>query len=139
MESTVLIHKSKLKLLSKLKMYNFDSRYGADEDGNVYLIKRRVGFSYKCVKMSPFTTKHGYLEYVLTQPDGTKKHIQGQRIIAGLYLYKPKGKDYVNHKNGIRSDNRAENLEWVTQSENIKHSFDVLNKVVWNKGMKFKK
>ncbi len=38
----------------------------------------------------------------------------------------PNHKEQANHKNGIRDDDRLENLEWCTQSENMKHSFQVL-------------
>lgn len=46
------------------------------------------------------------------------------RVIAELFLPKVEGKDYVNHKNGIKDDNRIENLEWCTQQENCIHAFE---------------
>lgn len=54
----------------------------------------------------------------------TKLH----RIIAQTFIANPENKGQVNHKNGNPADNRAENLEWVTGQENIRHSYDVLGK-----------
>ncbi len=46
------------------------------------------------------------------------------RLVARAFLGPcPLGKE-VNHKNGIKSDNRIENLEYVTRAQNIRHSFD---------------
>lgn len=48
------------------------------------------------------------------------------RIVALAWVDNPENKGFVNHKNGNKSDNAASNLEWVTRSENEKHSINVL-------------
>lgn len=66
--------------------------------------------------------QNGYLRVWLYKMI-TYKPFTVHRIVAESFISNPENKKWVNHKNGIKTDNRSENLEWCTQRENMIHAF----------------
>jgi hypothetical protein len=67
--------------------------------------------------------KNGYMSLELRIGDTNKRHLV-HRLIAESFIPNPDNKPVVNHINGIKNDNRIENLQWCTQSENVRHAID---------------
>lgn len=64
--------------------------------------------------------------FVALQGGSVSKKYPVHRLVAAAFIPNPDNKPEVNHKNGVRSDNRVANLEWCTKSENAVHSIEVL-------------
>ena len=65
--------------------------------------------------------RDGYLRCNIKE-NGKSKDLTMHRIIAQAFIPNPKNYRNINHINGIKTDNRIENLEWCTSSQNIQHA-----------------
>jgi hypothetical protein len=77
--------------------------------------------------------KAGYLICGLNN-ECTHKNIKVHRLVAIAFIPNPENKSEVNHKKGIKTDNRDTELEWVNRLENQRHSWDNLNRQSAYKG-----
>lgn len=68
-------------------------------------------------------SKSGYLRCNIKH-NGKRFDLRVHRLVAMAFLPNSKNKEQVNHINGIKTDNRAVNLEWCTQSENVIHAVE---------------
>jgi hypothetical protein len=95
----------------------YEGYYLVSADGEVYSV--RTG-KYLSLNLKP----NGYV-YVKLNVGGVARTVRVHRLIAEAFVPNPDGKPYVNHINGIKSDNRADNLEWVDGRENNLHAIKV--------------
>jgi len=81
----------------------------------------------KGYELSPMSVGKGYLSVTL-HDDGRNQRCYVHRLVGFAFCSPPVSLDGVeiNHRNGVKTDNRAENLEWVTRSENMRHSHQIL-------------
>ena len=73
--------------------------------------------------LTPWDNGRGYKVVSLVKGKKRKNHYL-HRLVLYNFVENAEEKPEVNHKNGVISDNKLKNLEWVTRSENIKHAWD---------------
>jgi hypothetical protein len=89
--------------------------YAISRDGEVFSLRLNR-------KLKPFKCLKGYILIDLSK-DNIKKRFLVHRLVANAYIDNVNNYPQVNHINGVKHDNRIENLEWCTASQNLNHAF----------------
>jgi hypothetical protein len=95
-------------------------KHGVTKDGMVFSYPNK-NHNGKWLKPQRFC---GYDSVMLTNDNGKQQRLGIHRIIGFAFIPNPENKKQINHKNGNKLDNRIENLEWVTPSENQYHAIN---------------
>lgn len=90
----------------------FDNTYRINSSGEIFNSQ---------TKMKTFVSKNGYSSIKLLNK-GTRQSYYIHRLVAFFFVPNPNNKPCVNHIDGNKANNKAENLEWVTKSENTLHA-----------------
>lgn len=99
----------------------FDGKYKVFEDGKIVSYAR-----HNSRELEGKITNSGYRMIILYTPDGKKIYKNVHRLVAEAFCPNPDNLPEVNHKDGNKLNNSADNLEWVSTRENLLHCRDFI-------------
>ena len=104
-------------LNDKIEVKGYEGLYSVTQDGRIW-----SHINGKWLK--PGDSGTGY-KFVILYKDGIKTKCPVHRLVAKTFSDNPEGKLQVNHIDGDKTNNHINNLEWVNQSENNQHAWDI--------------
>lgn len=98
-----------------MENYKIYGKYIVYNDGTIFSLQSKMF-------MNPINT-NGYLSVKIGG-----KLLNIHRLVGELFIPNPNNKKEINHIDGNKENNKVENLEWVSPSENIQHKIHQLGK-----------
>lgn len=95
------------------RMKSLTQSFISKKDGRKWTIKGKI-------LKTPLSST-GYPRKICKH-NGISKGFKIHRLVASTFIPNPKNKPFINHKNGIKTDNTVSNLEWCTHKENMDHA-----------------
>jgi len=107
---------------------NYESYYEVSNFGNVISVERYIehpthNYLKKQKLLTQFDDGRGYKHVKLYDEKGNPRNFTIHKLVALSFLDNPKNYNEINHIDHDKKNNRVNNLEWITRSENIKHSY----------------
>lgn len=105
---------------------SYEGLYQASSLGRLRSLDRFTsrGFYLRGAIIVQSTRKDDYLNTALTTKDKKRKLWLVHRLVTITFISNPLHKLFINHKDGNKKNNRVDNLEWCTRSENCQHAWD---------------
>ena len=96
---------------------HFENRYKITDEGKVLNLANN---SY----LSPIKNPNGYLKVGLADGNGSHKQLSIHTLVARHFIPNPYGYPHVNHKDGDKTNNHVNNLEWCSHQQNVNHALE---------------
>ncbi|WP_430815185.1 NUMOD4 motif-containing HNH endonuclease [Carboxylicivirga sp. RSCT41] len=111
------------------KIKGYEEIYEVSNLGNIKSLKRKVkgkvGLRVIQERILKPRNSSEYMIVRLSGVNGKWKDHYIHRLVASAFVKNPDNKPQVNHKDGIKSNNHVDNLEWVTRQENLRHCVEL--------------
>lgn len=106
----------------------YEGRYIISNYGEIISLPRYKNNNSKLQYVEPkeicrYINKHNGYVYVQLWNNSTYKNIRLHKLVAENFIDNKENKPQINHIDGNKENNRVDNLEWCTASENIKHAY----------------
>lgn len=104
----------KWKIITDFEDYEISSfgRVRSHKNGKVKILKERLN-------------RDGYVQYSLSDKNHVMRTKRANRLVAEAFIPNPENKPTVNHKDGDKTNNMVDNLEWATKKEQMNHAYEL--------------